>query len=290
MDFQEFCNELKSSLEKRMMKEVRVFERKMNNSVVTHGFYVVDPDMSISSVLYFENWYKRFQGGYDMETIVNDIIKIIEEDRVTTAGNSIVANLTNFQIVKNNIIYCLVNYEKNKERLKGYIYERFLDLAKVYYVNMTLTDRSMGKVMIRKEMLRIWGVNENIVKQCGEKNTPEIYPVQCMCLQQNPLGDETDDEGKSLKMILVSNVTMHEGARVMVYPDMMKKLAEKEQSNLFIIPSSVHEILVVPYSEGEVETLLSMIKDVNSSCIDREEVLSDSLYIYHRCNDMISLA
>lgn len=288
MDFQEFCNELKSSLEKRMMKEVRVFERKMNNSVVTHGFYVVDPDMSISSVLYFENWYKRFQGGYDMETIVNDIIKIIEEDRVTT-DNSIVDKLTNFEIVKNNIIYCLVNYEKNKERLKGYIYERFLDLAKVYYVNMTLTDKSMGKVMIRKEMLRIWGVNENIVKQCGDENTPRLYPVQCMCLQQNPLEDETD-EGKSLKMILVTNITMREGARVMAYPDMMKKLAEKEQSDLFIIPSSVHEVLVVPYSEGEEENLLSMIKDVNSSCIGREEVLSDSLYIYHRSNNMLSLA
>ena len=279
MEFQEFCNELKHRIEEKMGKEIRVFERKMNNSVVTHGFQVVDPDKSVASVLYFENWYKRFQEGYAMGTLVNVIIKIIEEDRVT-ADNSIVDNLMNFGIVKNNIIYCLVNYEMNKERLNGYIYERFLDLAKVYYVNMTLTDRSMGKVMIRKEMLRIWGVNENIVKQCGEKNTPEIYPVQCMCLQQNPLGDETDDEGKSLKMILVSNVTMHEGARVMVYPDMMKKLAEKEQSDLFIIPSSVHEILVVPYSEGEVETLLSMIKDVNSSCIDREEVLSDSLYIY----------
>lgn len=289
MDFQEFCNELKSRIEEKMRKEVRVFERKMNNSVVTHGFYVVDPDMSISSVLYFENWYKRFQGGYDMETMVNDIIKIIEEDKVTT-DNSIVDNLTNFEIVKNNIIYGLVNYETNKERLNGYIYETFLDLAKVYYVRIKLTDKSTGKVMIRKEMLRIWGVDENIVKQCGEENTPEIYPVQCLCLQQNPLGDETDDEGKTLKMISVSNVTMREGAGVMVYPDMMKKLAEKEQSDLFIIPSSVHEVLVVPYSEGEEETLLSMIKDVNSSCIDREEVLSDSLYVYHRSNDMISLA
>ena len=289
MDFQEFCNELKSRIEEKMRKEVRVFERKMNNSVVTHGFYVVDPDMSISSVLYFENWYKRFQGGYDIETMVNDIIKIIEEDKVTT-DNSIVDNLTNFEIVKNNIIYGLVNYEKNKERLNGYIYETFLDLAKVYYVRIKLTDKSTGKVMIRKEMLRIWGVDENIVKQCGEENTPEIYPVQCLCLQQNPLGDETDDEGKPLKMISVSNVTMREGAGVMVYPDMMKKLAEKEQSDLFIIPSSVHEVLVVPYSEGEEETLLSMIKDVNSSCIDREEVLSDSLYVYHRSNDLISLA
>lgn len=289
MDFQEFCNELKSRIEEKMRKEVRVFERKMNNSVVTHGFYVVDPDMSISSILYFENWYKRFQGGYDMETMVNDIIKIIEEDRVTT-DNSIVDKLTNFEIVKNNIIYCLVNYETNKERLNGYIYETFLDLAKVYYVRIKLTDKSTGKVMIRKEMLRIWGVDENIVKQCGDENTPRLYPVQCLCLQQNPLGDETDDEGKPLKMISVSNVTMREGAGVMVYPDMMKKLAEKEQSDLFIIPSSVHEVLVVPYSEGEEETLLSMIKDVNSSCIDREEVLSDSLYVYHRSNDMISLA
>lgn len=289
MDFQEFCNELKNRIEVKMRKEVRVFERKMNNSVVIHGFYVVDPDMSISSVLYFENWYKRFQGGYDMETMVNDITKIIEEDKVTT-DNSIVDNLTNFEIVKNNIIYGLVNYEKNKERLNGYIYETFLDLAKVYYVRIKLTDKSTGKVMIRKEMLRIWGVNENIVKQCGEENTPEIYPVQCLCLQQNPLGDETDDEGKPLKMISVSNVTMREGAGVMVYPDMMKKLAEKEQSDLFIIPSSVHEVLVVPYSDGEEETLLKMIKDVNSSCIDREEVLSDSLYVYHRSNDMISLA
>ena len=285
MDFQEFCKELKHRIEEKMGKEVKVFERKMNNSVVTHGFYVVDPDMSISSILYFENWYKRFQGGYDMETIVNDIIKIIEEDRVTTAGNSIVDNLTNFGIVKNNIIYCLVNYEMNKERLNGYIYERFLDLAKVYYVNMTLTDRSMGKVMIRKEMLRIWDVSAEEVKQCGDENTPRLYPVQCLNLQQNSLGDETDDEGKSLKMILVSNVTMHEGAGVMVYPDVMKKLAD-----LFIIPSSVHEVLVVPYSEGEEETLLSMIKDVNSSDIKRDAVLSNSLYVYQRSRNIISLA
>ena len=92
-------------------------------------------------------------------------------------------------------------------------------------------------------------------------------------------------------MYVCSNSQKVNGAGVILYKDLLKQFAEKTGSDFYILPSSIHETLLVPVSDQmEVEALRSMVREVNATQVAPEEVLSDNVYIYRREDDKISLA
>lgn len=71
------------------------------------------------------------------------------------------------------------------------------------------------------------------------------------------------------------------GACSILYPGMLEQLAERIGGDYYMIPSSVHEFLLVPRErEQDREELKKMIAEVNRTELPPEEVLSDHLYLY----------
>jgi hypothetical protein len=85
---------------------------------------------------------------------------------------------------------------------------------------------------------------------------------------------------------------MYLGAGVIFYPNMLKELADYHESDLFIIPSSVHETLIIPDTNMimDIESLRDMICEVNRTAVADEEILSDNLYVYDRENGSMFIA
>ena len=100
-----------------------------------------------------------------------------------------------------------------------------------------------------------------------------------------------DDEEPEPPMYVLSNSRMINGAAAMLYPDMLKDLSEKLDSNLYIIPSSVHEVIVFSDNLADDEkSLRDMIYTVNRTQMDPQDILSDSLYFYDRKEEKIFIA
>ena len=189
----------------------------------------------------------------------------------------------------------LIHYERNKENLKDAVYCKFLDLAAVFYV---LTEESEDGVKSYRLPKSIWdslelGTAEEYYTKIVE-NTKRLFPevltyleeaiLSCMeqeneehCL--NSL--EQTEQLLSHRLYMLSNQRRINGAAVLLYPGLLEMLAEKFSGNYFIIPSSVHEILLLKETQTEdVQQLNSIVYEVNEQQVAPEEVLSDHVYYY----------
>ena len=68
----------------------------------------------------------------------------------------------------------------------------------------------------------------------------------------------------------------------MMYPNVLKDFANEQDVDLFIIPSSVHEVILVPKEGGSAKRLNEILNDVNQNSVDPIEILSNRIYSYSR--------
>ena len=80
------------------------------------------------------------------------------------------------------------------------------------------------------------------------------------------------------------------GASVMLYKDPLRDFANYMGHDLYILPSSIHEVILIPaYDHDSYDELTSMVKEVNSTQLSKEEILSDHVYFYSRETGQISM-
>lgn len=92
-------------------------------------------------------------------------------------------------------------------------------------------------------------------------------------------------------MKVLSNTKRLHGAVCMLYPGVLKEMADRMGGDFFILPSSVHETILLPDAgEGLNGALRQMIREVNSTKVAPEEVLSDTLYRYDRAMGRVMTA
>lgn len=211
------------------------------------------------------------------------------------------------QWVKEHLVCRLVNRKNNEELLKEIPYRKFYDLAVVYYVPMQQVEDGMLFWTIRKEQAKVLGLEEESLFTLALENTRRRFPIQfsaleqairqftleagidleeeCKCDEEAETGQETGG------MYLLSNTFHTYGAVAMLYPDVWEGIADRFQSDLIILPSSCHEVLVLPYTEEvSVSDLAEIVFTVNRECVAPEDMLSDSVYLYRRIEKRIVMA
>ena len=73
---------------------------------------------------------------------------------------------------------------------------------------------------------------------------------------------------------------MINGAAAILNDTARQEIAEK-LGDFYVLPSSIHEVMIVPKSTGRsLEELELMVRSVNSSEVEPDEVLSDHVYEY----------
>ena len=98
------------------------------------------------------------------------------------------------------------------------------------------------------------------------------------------------DYGGSGKMWIVTNEEKKFGAATMLYDDVLHKIARRMHSDLFILPSSVHETIAVSVSIGDAKALAEMVNEINMSQVDLADRLSNQVYHYDRKSHKLTMA
>ncbi|MDE5588585.1 MAG: hypothetical protein K2J60_05515 [Acetatifactor sp.] len=199
-------------------------------------------------------------------------------------------------VTVHEVINKIVNTEKNKELLEDIPHKEFLDLSIVFQCIVSQEELGTASILIHNVHLRLWDVTLEELHRTAEKNTPrlmqyEIKPMaEVLCdIMQSENPDQYDhdecmaDFADSVPMYVLSNKNRVEGAGCMLYPNVISDFADKVGSDLYIIPSSIHELLLLPTEndEGSAE-IKSMIREINDTQVSEEEILSYSLYYYNR--------
>lgn len=267
MNYTEFMNAMLCEIRGQVDAQVRteLYTVTKNNGTRRTGILFKQEDSNLAPTIYLEEFYQKYLKGQQVPDLADSICSIYQEIRVKKTCDC--QNLFDFNHVKEHIVYKLIRRDANEELLKQIPYEPFLDLAVVYYIQIDNTRFGSATIQIRNEHLRYWRVEKEEIRRFAEKNTPRIYPVQIRQIVRF--------------MYVATNEQCSLGAAVMRYPDFRKKVRGMIRGDFYILPSSIHEVILVPESFGlEPERMQEMVKEINQTGVAPEEVLSDSVYYF----------
>ncbi len=267
MNYTEFMNAMLCEIRGQVDAQVRteLYTVTKNNGTRRTGILFKQEDSNLAPTIYLEEFYQKYLKGQQVPDLADSICSIYQEIRVKKTCDC--QNLFDFNHVKEHIVYKLIRRDANEELLKQIPYEPFLDLAVVYYIQIDNTRFGSATIQIRNEHLRYWRVEKEEIRRLAEKNTPRIYPAQIQKIVRF--------------MYVATNEQCSLGAAVMRYPDFLEKVRGMIRGDFYILPSSIHEVILVPESFGlEPERMAEMVKEINQTGVAPEEVLSDSVYYF----------
>ena len=213
--------------------------------------------------------------------------------------------MADIQWLKEHLVCRLINRKNNEKLLKYIPYRKFYDLAVICYVPTKKIEDRMYFGIIRNEQMEALGLDEESLFLLALENTRKLFPVRFTALEQviwQVAFDAGIDVGKGREenfqmeqeageMYILSNTSAIYGAVAMIYPNVWEAIANKLQSDLFILPSSCHEVLVLPHTEQwSVLELADTVFTINRDCVEPKDRLSDSVYLYRRAEKKITMA
>ena len=286
--------------------EVSIHEVLKNNDTHLTGLTIRTEESNVAPTIYLEGMFERYKAGNAaIPVIVSEIISVYESHKVTMPFDA--SMVTDFSACQSKICYKLVNAGRNKELLADAPHMIVCDdLAMLFYILVSNDGEGTATITVRNNMFELWGVSEDDLFKIALINTQRLFRGSVMSMasvMMELLSDRLDEENTKefydmvvsdkdmVPMYVCTNTQKINGAGVLLYKDLLKEFAERTGSDFYILPSSVHETLLVPVSKDmDVEYLRNMVREVNATQVAPEEVLSDNVYVYHRADDRIALA
>ena len=274
-----YAEEIKDKVAGRLGSgfEVDVIKVRKNNGRTLTGLTVRREKENVSPTIYLDGYFE------DGKRDVADEIAAICFKPSPFKDSDIVQKLTEESFARRHVCYRLINRDRNSELLKDTPHRDFLDLAIVYFLSVDVGTETHGSILVKDSMMRSWGMDEEELFEIAKRNTPVLFHYESGRLSdviKELSGDFTIGDGRADLRILTNREKLN-GASVILYDGVLEREAKEAGGDIYVIPSSVHEVLLVKKDEGmDVSDVASMIKDINETMVSPEEVLSDSLYSY----------
>ncbi len=274
-----------------------------NNDSIRNGISIRKKGENVAPTIYLDEMYEMYEEDMEGDISFNDvttkIIRIRSECRDSLDVD--VDFFTDYNRLKDKLRIKLVSKERNLRLLHDVPHMDFADLSVLFYVAFSDDKIGNGSIMVRNEHMESWDVSLDrlyedakaaslryeppyladlisVLKDCYLKNrmrTEEICPN---------LRDQLDAMKERRDTIfMLSNQSRMYGASAIMYPGMLEELGEYIEDDFYIIPSSIHEVLIVPkYACMNEKELTGMVREVNEAELSVEDILSDHSYRYHR--------
>lgn len=295
MKIEDFMEKVKNSVIEKLGKEyqVTVCKSDKNNGVVCTGLRVQKNDCSVAPLIYLDEHFRQYKNG---NTTLSSIVKyVVKQSRKKSPCVDIQQYLI-YENIRKNVVYRLVNTESNRDLLEDIPHLEFLDLSIIFRCTVAQEDIGPASILIHNVHMKLWDITIQELYQDAVMNTPRLeeYEIKSMTEVMREIMTEENSDGSgqdaymeefsdSVPLYVLSNKNRIEGAGCMLYPDLMKDFSDTIGSSFYIIPSSVHESLLLPPKEdvqgGEIR---NMIKEINDTQVSIEERLSYSLYYYDK--------
>lgn len=289
MDFNRFAEKVRVDLQERLAggHEVYMHETLKNNGVVLKGVCIRD-SREMAPIIYLEGYYEGYvKGGMSVDEAEDGIMEDYRRCRGELAMDA--EGLWHWESVREKVFLKAINYEKNKGLLANVPCKRYLDLAIVAGCLMWAEAGGRAAMLVEKEHTDMWGISEETLFAAAEANTPKLLPPRIRPLREvlaEMLHIRPKEEGQwegEDSVFCLSNDICLEGAYYMAHPGILRDFADEMGSDVYILPSSIHEVLLIPdIGAWEPHLFRSMVKEVNEEAVSAEDFLSGSVYKYVR--------
>ncbi len=298
MEFEELIEKTARELEKSFEgKTARLREVLKNNGVRRRGIILYSPSETAFPTVYLEEYYEEYRKGKGFPEVIREIERDFRRHR-PPENVSILSGFTRWCLAREKLDIKVINYKANQELLEALPHRRFLDLAEVYCYMEDLGGGSRGTVLVDKSHLKLWGISQEELEECAHichkrHKNPQVRSMREILLEAGgqclPDGERAMG-GFPVKMYVAVNAGSVSGASILLYPESFREAAERLQDDLYILPSSVFEVLAIPAGRERPEELAGMVREVNHCEVAAEERLSESVYLYSRESGEIRIA
>lgn len=290
--FEEFKNEVVGKIREFLPEsfasaEISLQVVRKNNDLQLTGLTIRSTESNICPTIYLEKFYEEYESGTDMSEILERIAQVRMEHEVAEPFD--VAQITDFEQIKGKLVPRLINAEMNSELLEARPHKLVADLAVTYCALLDQSFDGTASVAVTNELVKMWNTSVEELHEIAVANLAELLPstfkgmtevmseIMGMSTEEmEMMGMSTEEE----QMYVLSNSIKVNGASALLDTKMMEEIIEKV-GNFYILPSSIHETLVVPVKSGmDVESLEAMVREVNSTQLQPDEILSNRVYSY----------
>lgn len=298
MEYLEFMDQIREAVRKKCGGDIRVSVGQVmkNNRNLVDTLTLMEQGGNISPAFYISQLYEQYQKGSQVDEIAAHIVSCYQKNY--HGGRVDFSFYTNFSRVRNRIACRLVNYEKNRELLARIPYKRYMDLAVVYYCRVDkelLGSESLGKgtILVQNVHMSAWNVTQEELHDLAVANTVRQLPYELIDLEdmlRDMLDLETNrGERETAPMYVLTNTEKWYGAVNIIFDSVLDAIGERLKSDFYVIPSSVHECMIVPATEAIHERdLCQMVHEINAEYVAAEEILGETVYLYNRKAHMLS--
>lgn len=291
-DIDVFGAAVSATLEKWLPADIKMQTRKIvkTNDRVLTGLIISSADTDIAPTIYLDPYMDAIRnGGATYDEVIENILRLYKDNK--TSSNFDTESFLDWGRAKERITFRLINWKANDKFLKDVPHIRYLDLAVIFTYLVEIDDAGQGNIVIHDCHAKNWGVDEKALYEVAMNNSPELLPMSCMPMSrmlEDLLPDDASNSAEDIPdMLVLTNRTKTYGAAVILYPGLLKSVADQFDTDFWLLPSSVHEVLLLP-AEPDMDIrddLSAMVREVNASQVPDGEILSDHAYYYSRSED-----
>lgn len=280
MNYDQFILSVTQCIEKKLGDSETLEKQEILklNGVIARGISIRKEGEKIAPVIYLQDYYERFLSGAALEELAEEIMEQSREAQFVPEWNY--EEILDFQKVKSRIVYRLINTEQNEELLKEVPNLPIFDLSIVFYLMISETDVGRCSVLIKNSHLEYWKLPISVLYECARQNTPRLFPYVLMPMNayvQRYAGGMVAPS----PLLVLSNSKGMNGAGVLLYSRMPERIYRHVGGKYYLIPSSIHEFLVVPWEpQISAEHIKEMVREVNENHVAEDEILSDNVYYF----------
>ena len=291
VNLKEFVEEVRREVESQLVKDKKVIIQPVvkNNGTVYEGLIILDSVTNVSPTIYLNSYYKRYLDGISMEEIIDDVMQTYEENLPEEDFD--ISLFKDFSKAKGQIIMKLVNTKSNLELLEDVPNKSFYDLSIIYCVAVSDFMNEYATILIHNEHLTFWGITEEELHDIAIENTPKLLPYYFENMKDILVEAADMNFPQEMEMYVLTNKTRINGAVVIAYKGLLEEIAERLDDNFYIIPSSIHEVLIIPWKSVNAEYTFKdfneMVEEVNETQLTDDEMLSNHIYFYNKTDGSI---
>ena len=258
-----------------------------------------DAGRNVSPTIYINDMYDHYLKTENLQEVLESAAKTMERafSEVPVVGS------LDFDNAKDNIVFQVINTVQNQDMLRDMPHREFQDLSIIYRWVVKIDEQGIQSSMVRNNFAKQLGMTEEQLFKCAVENTRRILPPTVKSMNEviremfisdgMPLevADMMIGEIPEDKMMwVISNERGINGAGSMLYEDNLHKLAMKLETDLYILPSSVHECIAVSTDMGDPYELAEMVNEINMGQVALEDRLSNQVYHYDKDARRLTLA
>ncbi|MSS15932.1 DUF5688 family protein [Porcincola intestinalis] len=298
MNYEQFLEQIKEDLTARFVTDlppeyadvrigIRDVEKLQGESY--RGLSFRNGDSRVEVDLNLNPAFQAYEAGKPFQDLVKDVQMQIMEALDRTPKIDI-DELSKYETIKPKLMMEIISQKGNEDKLQKIPHQKVEDLALIYRVDMGGSADGRMTSVVTNRQLEAFGITAEQLHQDALENAPITHPAS-LCSMREVMAEMTGTEPEEPAMLVATVEDGFMGASVIQYPGFMEQAAEQVGGDLFVLPSSIHEVLLIPDDgKADFHDLEAMVQSINEAQVAPEERLSDHVYHYDKTNRVFELA